>query len=83
MWGFARGGATLPRELQVLYGVGYLKGCKDEILSYWRVEYLANWLVIDVGVTLILRKAVAAMHIIAMILYWRYLNLANEQKIAK
>ena len=30
---------------------------------YWRVEYLANQLVIVVGITLIWRKAVAAVHI--------------------
>ena len=32
-------------------------------------EYLANWLVITVGVTLIWRKAVPAIHIIAIKLY--------------
>ena len=30
---------------------------------YWQVEYLANWLIIVVGVTLIWRKAVAVIHI--------------------
>ena len=38
---------------------------------------------IVVGNTLIWRKAVAAIHIIAIILYQRYLNLADGQKIAK
>ena len=39
---------------------------------YWQVKYLANRSVIVVGVTLIWRKAVAAVHIIAI-----YLNLAD------
>ena len=43
----------------------------------------ANWSVIVVGVTLIWRKAVAAIHVIAMKLYWRHLNLADRRKIAK
>ena len=30
-----------------------------------------------------MRKAIAAMRIIAMKLYWCYLNLADGQKIAK
>ena len=34
----------------------------------------------DVGVTLIWQKAVAAIHIIAMKLYWRYFNLVDRQK---
>ena len=37
--------------------------------NIWRVEYLANRSVIVVGVTLIWRKAVAAIHIIAIKLY--------------
>ena len=36
-----------------------------------------NQSVIVVGVTLIWRKAVAAIHIITMKLYWRHLNLAD------
>ena len=47
---------------------------------YWQAEYLANRSVIVVGVTLIWRKAVAAIHIIAIKLYWRHLNLADGQK---
>ena len=42
---------------------------------YWRVKYLANRSVIVVGITLIWRKAVAAVHIIAI--YEAYLNLAD------
>jgi len=44
---------------------------------------LANQSVIIVGVTLSWRKAVAAIHIIAITLYWRHLNLADGRKIAK
>ena len=44
---------------------------------------MANWSVIVVGVTLIWRKAVATIHIMAMKLYWRHLNLADRRKIAK
>jgi len=40
-------------------------------------------LVIAVGVILIWRKAVAAIHIIAIKLYWRHLYLADGRKIAK
>ena len=36
-----------------------------------------------IGVILIWQKAVAPMQIIAMKLYWHYLNLANRQKITK
>jgi len=43
------------------------------------VEYLANRSVIVVHVTLIWRKAVAAIHIIAMKLYWCHLNLADRR----
>ena len=43
---------------------------------------MTNWLVIVVGVTLIWRKAESAIHLIAMKLYWCYLNLADGQKIA-
>ena len=50
---------------------------------YWRVEYLANRLIIVFGVTLIWQKAVAAIYLIAVKLYWRYLNLVDGQKIAK
>ena len=47
---------------------------------YWRIEYLANWSVIIVGITLIWQKAVATIH---MKLYWRHLYLADRRKIAK
>ena len=41
---------------------------------------MVNRSVIVVGVTSIWRKAVAAIHIIAMRVYWRHLNLANRRK---
>ena len=46
-------------------------------------KYLANRSVIVVGVTLIWRKAEVAIHIIAMKLYWRCLNLADRRRIPK
>ena len=64
------------------YGIrGNIYNWLDTI--YWRVKYLANWSVIVVGVTLIWQKAVAAIHIIAIKLYWHHLNLADGRKIAK
>ena len=45
---------------------------------YWRVEYLTNWSVIVVGVTLIWQKVVAAVHIIAMKIYWHYVNFEDK-----
>ena len=42
----------------------------------WRVEYLANWSKIGVGVTLIWQEAVNTIHNIATELEWGYLTLA-------
>ena len=47
---------------------------------YWQVEYLVNRLIAIVGVTLIRQKAVAGIHMKAIKLYWRHLNLTDRKK---
>ena len=62
------------------YMISVLILCKQ---IYRQVKYLANQSAIIVGVTLIWQKAEAAIHIIAMTLHWRHLNLADGREIAK
>ena len=53
-------------------------------LIYWLVEYLVNRsVIINCWRHFNWQEAVAAIHIIAMKLYWRYLNLTDGKKIAK
>ena len=42
---------------------------------------MTNWSIIVVGVILMCQTAVTAIHIIAMKLYWRYLNFGGQTKI--